>query len=402
VEVPADLKRVNFSLNWSDPDSAVYFLLTDPNQKEYFDPQTPQNGLCRMDPTHQTCIIENPTPGAWQVGVIPIKVTEGNEWVFWASAKTAITFQLFVGTPEPQQTTGSPIHILAFLGEGEKPIGDGSVKVRVYGPHGASWPALELYDDGAHGDGAAKDGIYANYFTGGAMAGGYSVRGVAEGNDQLGKAFSLLDQTGFHLRPRAAYIYDQDGGTAESYKKLLEANGVGVDLLHMDQVRRTELLPYSLMIVGPDTGKLDKWGTQEVVEHIIKYQRPVLGLGEGGYAFFGRLQRNIGHPNGAHGTGNKVIRESLGDRFWHQPYEFEVEKERIWQLYTENSGRVEIFLGEKPSGLTVFGYNDTNTLYADLVMESGFYMLWGFQLGPDSMTDDGRNLFVNVVYRTMN
>jgi hypothetical protein len=34
-------------------------------------------------------------------------------------------------------------------------------------------------------------------------------------------------------------------------------------------------------------------------------------------------------------------------------------------------------------------------------MENGRYLLWGFDKGPKSMTEDGRKLLVNAVYRTM-
>jgi hypothetical protein len=201
VLVPDGLKRVTFALNWSQPGSQIYFLLTDPEGNEYFDPQKPEGGICRTDPTHQTCIVENPKGGVWTVFVAPIKVSESNEWVFWASAKTGVNFDLFVGTPEHQRNAGDPVHLLAFLGEGEKAFGDGSVRVKIFGPNGFGPFELDLFDDGLHGDGSVKDGIYGNHFLDGDLPGAYAVRGVAKGNNMLGQAFEIYKNTGFKPAP---------------------------------------------------------------------------------------------------------------------------------------------------------------------------------------------------------
>ena len=42
-----------------------------------------------------------------------------------------------------------------------------------------------------------------------------------------------------------------------------------------------------------------------------------------------------------------------------------------------------------------------DTRYADIILANGRYMLWGFQDGPKQMTTEGRQLFINAVYRTM-
>ncbi|MFN8443831.1 MAG: hypothetical protein U0175_23835 [Caldilineaceae bacterium] len=124
-------------------------------------------------------------------------------------------------------------------------------------------------------------------------------------------------------------------------------------------------------------------------------------MGEGGYAYFGKIKLDIGWGNGAHSTGDSVVRENYTDPYWHYPYDFNVAEQRIWKLYAEPSSRVDIFLGNQPTGVTVFGYYNAQAQYADLIMENGRYMLWSFDKGPKSMTDDGQKLFVNTVYRTM-
>jgi len=402
LAVPENLKRINFSLNWALVESSVRFTVTDPDKNVYeYNPQDPKGAaskFCRIDVTHRTCIIDNPKGGTWQMQLFVSN--PDNEWVLWVSAKTAVNFQLFVGTPERERVMGQPVHIIGFLSEGEKPLGDQSVGVRVFGQYGAS-ALLALYDDGLHGDGVAKDGIYANVYGDGEHAGAYAVRGIAKGLDQFGKPFELYKNTGFSLRPRVVYIHKGDVDTANAYQALIEANGVAVDQLEMSSVAGANLNKYNLIIVGPETGSLGEWGTDELVKEMVRRQKPVLGLGEGGYAFFGKLGLAIGWANGAHGQGTTVLRNNMTDAIWHYPYEFSVAKERLWKLYAEDSSRVDIFLGEQPAGVEVFGFNDSDSRYADIVMQHGFHMLWGFQDGPKQMTDDGQKLFVNTVYRTM-
>jgi Mg-chelatase subunit ChlD len=403
IEVSEGLKRINFSANWALPESQVIFQVIDPDKTVYQytgknDPNDPRSLACRGDATHRTCIIEQPKAGTWQMMLL-VHNPE-NEWVAWVSAKTAVNFQLFVGTPERQRIMGEPVHIVGFLSEGEKALAGQSVAVRVFSPFGG-YSDLNLYDDGLHGDGAADDGIYANHYTGGNEAGAYAVRGVAKGQDQLGKPFELYKNTGFHLRPRIVYIHRGDLDTAGAYKQLVEDHGVAVDQLEISNVSGADLHKYNLVVIGPETGSLGDWGTDEAVKHILSHEKPVLGLGEGGYAYFGKLNLPIGWPNGAHSQGTTVLRNNMADAIWHYPYEFLVEEQRLWQLYVENSGRVDIFLGDQPAGVEVFGFNDSDGRYADIAMQSGWYMLWGFQDGPKNMTEDGRKLFVNTVYRTM-
>ncbi|MBX3013741.1 MAG: S8 family serine peptidase [Caldilineaceae bacterium] len=399
VDVPEGLSRINFSFNWAQPNSEGYFQVVDPKENVYFyKGQDPNNKSCRGDATHIVCIIDAPIPGTWTMS---IRIGgESNEWALWVSAKAAVSFHLWVGTPERQRVMGEPVHLLGFLGQGEKALVDQSIKLNIFAPGGGS-RTIELFDDGQHGDGLKGDGLYGNYFGEGYSPGAYAVRGVATGQDLLNQPYTLFKNTGFHLRPRVAYVHKGDLDTANAYRQLIEENGVAVDQLTMDQLPSTNLQPYSLVIVAPETGSLGEWGTGAMVRRIIEFKKPVLGLGEGGYAYFGKLKLDIGWANGAHSAGDSVVRENYNDAFWHYPYDFLVDEKRIWQLYAEPSSRVDIFLGKQPLGLTVFGYYDATGQYADLVMEDGRYLLWGFDKGPKSMTDDGRKLFVNAVYRTM-
>ncbi|MFO7634989.1 MAG: S8 family serine peptidase, partial [Caldilinea sp.] len=399
IDVPAGLQRLTFAVNWSIAGHLIRLRAEDPNGKVYEYDQ--KNPWCRTDATHETCIIEGDvTPGKWLLSIHFVETSQENEYVVWASAKHPVSFQLFVGTPPRNRVVHSPIQLIGFLNQGEKPLAGQSVQVKLYGPGEGSASTLTLKDDGMSGDGAANDGIYGAVFTQGMQPGAYAVRGVAKGTGADGAPFELLRQTSFHLMPKALYVHDGDERKGNEVKELLQANGIGVDLVRVNGVPAVPMQRYNLVIVGPETGYLDKWGTEAAFSHILRGERPVLGLGEGGYAFFGRLKLNIGWANGAHSKGKSILYSSAGDPIWTYAYEG-ILAEKLLQLYQEDGNRVDIFLGSQPTNVQVFGLNDQDGRYANLAMENGFWMLWGFDDGPSRMTETGKRLFVNTAHRTL-
>jgi hypothetical protein len=400
--LPAGVDRLTVALNWEMPNHLLRLVVTDPNGNVYqHDPQAP-NRICRDDLTHQTCIIDNPPAGTWQMTVHFVETTRENEFALWASARTAVDFRLLVGTRGSERGPSEPVLLLGYLHESGVALGGRTVTVNVFGPQNELVSTLKLVDDGQHGDGHPDDGIYGGYLLETDTTGMYAARGRAEGEDSTGDPFVLYDNATFDVRPRVLYVYGTDLTTALRYERLLEDNSLVVDLSVKGAVPGLDLRKYSLAVIGPDTGALGTWTPQAAVDAITQHELPVLGLGEGGYAYFGKLNLDIGYPEGAHGSGTSIDwnRATNTDPIWRYPYEFLLPKEAL-QLYEENSGRVDIYIGDQPFGVAVFGYKDNDDRYADLIMDEGFWMLWSFDDGPDAMTDTGRELFVNTAYRTL-
>ena len=402
IQVPEGLSRLTFAVNWTQPNQPIRLRVEDPEGNVYeYDKINP---WCRTDATHETCIIdEKVIPGKWLLSVHFLEGGQGNEFMVWASAKHPVSFQLFVGTPARDRVVGGPIQLVGFLNQGEKPLPGQTVAVKIFGPGEGDFPGntwtIQLHDDGAHGDGEAGDGIYGAIFNQGMQDGSYAVRGLAKGSGVDNQPFELYRHTSFHLLPKALYVHDGDIAKGNEVEHLLEGNGIGVDLAPMNSVVGIDLQRYSLIIIAPETGYLEKWGTDAIVRRIVSSEVPVLGLGEGGYAFFGQLKLAIGWPNGAHGNGKAISIGLTGDPIWDYPYEGLLRQEKVLQLYKEDSKRVDILIDDQ--NLQVFGYNDQDGKYANLVMLSNWWMLWGFQDGPSKMTDLGQRSFVNTAHRTL-
>ncbi|MDF1515342.1 MAG: hypothetical protein P1S60_16150, partial [Anaerolineae bacterium] len=400
LTVPEGLSRLTFALNWEFDTDLLRLTLVDPKGTTFaHDPQKPAE-FCRGDTSHETCIIPSPEPGDWKITVQFLEGSNLNEYVVWASARTAVQFKLAVGTPVHQRIAGEPIHLLAFLNQEGKPL-EARVSVRVYPPGSESLFGLDLHDDGQHGDGHKGDGIYAASFVAVRGGGPYAVRGGATGQDALGNPFTLYDNLNFHVKPRVLYVYNYNLETAREVESLLEGHSLAVDLAFKGSVPFLDLDPYSLVIIGPDTGYTGTWTPQAAINAITQKEIPVFGLGEGGYAYFGKRSSAIGYPNGAHGSGASILanHNTTSDQIWQYPYWLLNLSKEEWMLYNQNSSLVQIYLPQPVAGVDIFGFNPTNLNYANIVMENNWYLLWGFGDGPSKMNDEGKQLFVNTAHR---
>jgi len=403
-DVPKGLPQAAFSLNWSDPAGQLAIAeLLDPNGKAVT-PDAKYTG-----DTHEQWRVKNPEAGQWHIYIRVLKGIDGMEMLFTLSGKTETTLIAAVGGDPQERTIGVPVPIYGILTDA-KPIPGADVYALIAGK-GVQKPGseaesvtgstfLQLFDDGKHGDGRAGDGLYANNLTGISVPGGYTVKLAAAGANNAGETFLRYASTGFNVRPRAAYIWNDEVDTAMEYEKLLEQDQWVVDLIQVPAAAKANLQPYELIIIGPDTGYLDEWGTSEAFSAIVQSETPVLGLGEGGYAFFGQLKLNIGWPNGAHGSGTSITWASSSDEIWANPYNIALAKEPL-QLYEKPSSRVDIHMPQIPTGVQVFGFNDVNREYVDLVMENSWFMLWSFDDDPSKMTPTGRKVFVNTSFRSV-
>jgi hypothetical protein len=101
---------------------------------------------------------------------------------------------------------GEPLTLHAVLRDGDQPLAGARVTARLASPANAAGPALRLYDDGRHGDGAAGDGAYAATVAGPAAAGFWNVRFEASGQDARGQDFGRTGGSGFVSEPGRARL----------------------------------------------------------------------------------------------------------------------------------------------------------------------------------------------------
>lgn len=389
-EVPLEkgLPEVIFTVNWDNPQNGVTLRITDPDGNLVVN--NPPRVREIKDATHHQFRIAEPMPGVWNVQLRGCAV-----YLLIVSAWSPTTMHLGFGLPPEQRTVGAPLPIIVVLADA-KPIAGADVWAQIQGPNADLKASLQLFDDGHHGDGDANDGVYANVFIP-LRPGQYAVKAGGWGVNNSGESFIRYRNGAFTVRPRVAYVWQDDLRTGNAYRDLLAAHGYGVDFVHMGEVTRTNWSLYNLIVVGPETGALANWGTAAAVGALQKAEKPILGLGEGGYAFFGKLSLAIGYPNGAHGTEGRTYVVDTSHAVWHHPYDISIPRDRIITVY-EKTEHVGIQPPVRPPvGLVNIGREPASQTHYNLIEQTQRYLLWGFQNSPTLMTAEGRRVFINTV-----
>ena len=215
------------------------------------------------------------------------------------------------------------------------------------------------------------------------------------------EASMSLETQGLFL-PRVAYIFSHRIEPAESFDSLLETYGCSTTLFKLDDVPATSLDSYDLIIVADDTQSASAWYDPNTAATIENSTKPIIGLGDGGYDFFGLLGLSIGKPYGGHSSNNSIKVVDPNCSLFSTPYSIEIPQDRVLQLYAETKN-IGIYLWPTvPETVTVFGHEVNDVGYFPLVAEHNRYMLWGFTESPQKMTETGKKLFINVVIRTAN
>jgi hypothetical protein len=197
-----------------------------------------------------------------------------------------------------------------------------------------------------------------------------------------------------------AYVFRNNTDDATSFYNLLTSAGYTVTLVPLGDVLTTDFNLFDMTIIANDTGSLNEWGTLPVatgaaqVAQIIAPNRPILGLGEGGYAFFGRLSLFIGWPRGWHGPQNFLTR-AVG---FPAAIFSGVSSDPV-QTYTAPTNSVGIYLlPSVPVDVTPIAMEDPLNNHASQIQQ-GCRMLWGNSGNPSGMTasPNGTLLFLNSV-----
>ena len=203
---------------------------------------------------------------------------------------------------------------------------------------------------------------------------------------------------------RAVYIYHNDQVTATQFKNLFEGRGmISTTLLPLGSATPENLAPYDLIIIGPDTGDTANWGTPDDVLWIKRSKKAILGLGEGGYALFGKMFLDVGYPYGGH-TANmtQLYPASPAHPIYQTPYSGFGSPVTVFGAAT---GGVEFYIQKAPARLSQLGQAESPKLssYYNLLQQSGRFFFWGYNGSPvdNELTLQGQKLLVNILWHLL-
>ncbi len=195
------------------------------------------------------------------------------------------------------------------------------------------------------------------------------------------------------------FIY-QNRDRAGAFADFLERRGFQVTLASLSELLQVDMTAFDLVLVGPETG--DLWtGNNQVQVNLLAKTPRILGLGEGGYRFFGQLGLEIGFPNGAlHFRSGQAVLEDPQGLFSRVPYDLSSYGFAPIPLVPEaaNITARHIYMPATSVVLPLAWQSVAGqpTAYAPIVAQ-GCRVLWGFQEPPDTMTEAGQALFVNTL-----
>lgn len=197
---------------------------------------------------------------------------------------------------------------------------------------------------------------------------------------------------------KVAYVFRRDTPDILQYSNFLTAKGYTVTNVPLGAVLATNFANFDLTVIADDTGNLNDWGippsTAAQVSQITSARKPILGIGEGGYAFFGHVPDYIGWPNGWHGPN------ALLDRAAGAPVSIFSAPNAMppgtIKVYNNPSNEVGIYMPPAPADVIAVGLEPASPSHASMAFQ-GCHFLWGFSDDPTKMTGDGQGLFENYV-----
>jgi len=200
-----------------------------------------------------------------------------------------------------------------------------------------------------------------------------------------------------------AYVFRGNTADASSFFNLLNTHGYSVTLVPLSNVLTTNFSQFSLILIADDSGSLNQWGTTGFtaaqVTQIVSANKPIIGLGEGGYSFFGQVGLFIGWPQGWHGPDTDIAK-SGGPA---DPSFFAGVPADPVVTYAAPTNEVSIYLagGALPSDVIPIGLEAPPTDHSPLILQ-GCRLLWGSSGNPNGMTADGSTVFLNGVAYMIN
>jgi len=171
------------------------------------------------DTSLETYIITNTIPGIWTFDIYGVD-TASSEQIFTVFAEMESLLLLEIGTDQDRYQQNESALITASLMVSPTTPVLGSTVIATTNRPDATTDSLTLYDDGAHGDGAEDDGIYANAYNNTNLGGVYSLFVTAEGT-QASSDYQRADETIFSVSHQTAAL----SGSYSDYPEDIDGDG---------------------------------------------------------------------------------------------------------------------------------------------------------------------------------
>lgn len=232
AQIDPTVSQATFSVSWTGSD--IDLTLIDPGGRNITPSSvaTDTNISFVSAPTYEYYTIVSSMPGEWKLNIKGVDIPWGGEnYTARVTGQTDLTMEAYFD--KDQYEAGQPVTVLVSLSDASGPITGATIEVTVQAPlmgfsawksvngnlvpigslrrsisklkslHKESSDSLmfHLYDDGAHGDGRAKDGVYGNLYTETFNSGSYIFNFDVSGKTSTGYPFTRTTQRSLFVAP---------------------------------------------------------------------------------------------------------------------------------------------------------------------------------------------------------
>jgi eukaryotic-like serine/threonine-protein kinase len=230
-----------------------------------------------------------------------------------------------------------------------------------------------------------------------------SAIGTAQAGTAIAQAATATAQANLTRTPaikRVAYFYLTSTSLGNEYRNFLSQHNYDVILRPLDAIPSENLAQYKLILIAPETGQNGNWGDAAGTwaKKIADSDLPVVGLGEGGFNFFGKNSLSIGFPNGIGTTSQDLYVLNPNDQIWKTPNPIPIPVNRTLRIYNQSQDTMVSNLQPPfPVSITVYAQWPENVNQFPLIRQDGRFILWGYRQSPDEFTSSGASLFLNLL-----
>lgn len=196
-----------------------------------------------------------------------------------------------------------------------------------------------------------------------------------------------------------AYVYDDDLAARDAFDALLSSEGFSVTTVPMSQADAFPFTSVDVIVIGRDTGYQYNWGTPAAVANIAGSGRSVVGVYEGGTAYFHQHDMFTGSWHCAYDFGTDLEARYQSHELWHRPHDIPIAGDDTVTMYSAAASALTVWMNDAPPEVTCYGrYNQSHCALTVHLVSGRFTALWSYEGLPAEMTDAGRDLFANLVW----
>ena len=201
--------------------------------------------------------------------------------------------------------------------------------------------------------------------------------------------------------PEVVVIYNTEFQAAEAIVELLNENQLKARMQSSLTIgERPSFGAARLLIIARDAAEnFSEQAAAPLIRDIMQTKRAVLTLGLTGYRLYSRMELSMGKSPVAF-TGDSALLQQTDDAVFQTPNAIAIETGAPFRLYEKQNTVYGVFLEPKPDYVLALANTvDQRVGYMSIAIEDHLYGWWGYSGSPRIMTEQGRQLFVNMVHR---